>query len=487
MKIKEIHDILSADLVTSTAPLVNNCLGITHDSRKIKSHWCFIAIKGSTSDGHSYIKQAIKQGACSILLSSESLFTALKNQYPTIDFLLYRATNSYKILAKLAESFYDFPAKKLKLIGVTGTNGKTTTSSIICDLVRASGEKCALIGTNAYDLDHEIFEATHTTPDPIQLQALLARCLEKKITTVVMEVSSHSAHQGRIGQTKFESLIFTNLTGEHLDYHQNMENYFHAKKILFETALAPQGLAIINIDDDWGKRLYKQFETHQAYGFCHNIHQFTPMSTGTMFTVNQNLIETPLFGKFNAANATAAFLAAKHHGISEQLILQRLKHFPGVAGRMQAVKLYSGALAFVDYAHTDDALLNIGQALQELPHERIITVFGCGGDRDRTKRPRMAAAAEKISDQVIVTADNSRNENIYQIMEDIKAGFSNPEAPLFIVDRLQAIEKAVAISKKGDIILVAGKGHENYQIQNNKKIHFCDFETLNSLNKQRKS
>jgi UDP-N-acetylmuramoyl-L-alanyl-D-glutamate--2,6-diaminopimelate ligase len=302
-----------------------------------------------------------------------------------------------------------------------------------------------------------------------------------------MEVSSHSAHQGRIGQAKFESLIFTNLTGEHLDYHQNMENYFYAKKTLFETALTSQGLAVINIDDAWGKRLYKQFDSHQAYGFSHNIGQFTTTNTGSIFKLNQTIIKSPLFGKFNAANITAAFFATKHHGISEQQLLQRLKHFPGVAGRMQAVKLHTGATAFVDYAHTDNALLNIGQTLQELPHERIITVFGCGGDRDRSKRPRMAKVAEKISDQIIVTADNSRGENIYKIMDDIKSGFSNSATPIFIADRYQAIEKAVDISKKGDIILVAGKGHETYQIQNGKKNHFSDVETLNQLNRQKET
>ena len=454
---------------------------MTHDSRNVSKNTLFIAIKGSTSDGHQYIETSIQAGACSILLSCDDLFQTLKSKYPTVDFFLYQKPDGHRILALTSEFFYNFPAKKLRLIGVTGTNGKTTTASIINFLIRSSGEKTAIIGTNAYDLDGEILTASHTTPDPIQLQTLFCRCLDKGITTVIMEVSSHSAHQQRTGSAKFESLIFTNLTGEHLDYHRNMENYFKAKKSLFENALSNDGLAIINIDDQWGMKLFKQFLSHQPFGFDLNIGKFKTLSNGSTFQFKETLIKTQLFGKFNAANAIGAMLATQKHGISESECLKWLSTFVGVAGRMQSIKLSTGATAFVDYAHTDDALLNVGQALKELPHRRIITVFGCGGDRDRTKRPRMAKAAEKISDQVIVTADNSRSEDINEIMKDIKSGFNNPEFPLYISSRKLAIEKAVAISKSGDIILVAGKGHEDYQIEHGITTHFSDFETLSLL------
>jgi len=481
MKTKKLYQALSPYILKTSHLSQNDCKGLSHDSRKVSPNDLFIAIKGSASDGHQYIENAIQSGACSILLSDPKLFSLLSSKYPTIDFLLYFLQNSYQILGLTAELFADSPAKKLRLIGVTGTNGKTTTASIINYLIRTAGEKTALIGTNAYDLDGEILEATHTTPDPIQLQNIFIRCLEKEITTVVMEVSSHSAHQHRMGSAKFESLIFTNLTGEHLDYHKNMQNYFDAKKSLFEESLSHKGLAIINTDDEWGQRLFKQFPTHQAYGFNSNISDFKTTPDGSVFKFNDTIIKTQLFGRFNAANAIAAILAAQHHGVTEQHCLEALRTFNGVAGRMQSFKVSTGATAFVDYAHTDDALLNVGQALKELPHRKIITVFGCGGDRDRSKRPRMAKAAELISDQVIVTADNSRSEDILEIIKDIKEGFNQPEAPLFVPDRKLAIEKAVALSKSGDIILIAGKGHENYQIEHGKTIHFSDFETLSNL------
>ena len=481
MKIKKLYHYISSSILKTSPLLENNCQSITHDSRNASPHSLFVAIKGSLTDGHIHIETAIKAGSCAILLSNLGSFLSLKGKYPTVDFLLYQEGEGHRTLALASEFFYGLPATRLKLIGVTGTNGKTTTASIINFLLRSSGEKTALIGTNAYDLDGEILAATHTTPDPIQLQKLFCTCLKKQISTVVMEVSSHSAHQCRIGSAQFESLVFTNLTGEHLDYHRNMENYFNAKKSLFENSLSKNGLAIINVDDQWGKRLYEQFSTHQPYGFNLNIKDFKTLSNGSSFTFDKSLIETQLFGRFNAANATAATLAVQQYGITKPECLKWLSAFVGVAGRMQSVTLSTGATAFVDYAHTDDALLNVGQALKELPHHKIITIFGCGGDRDRTKRPRMASAAEKISDQVIVTSDNSRGEDIIEIMKDIKKGFNNSETVLFIPSRKLAIEKAVALSESGDIILVAGKGHEDYQIEHGKTTHFSDFETLSLL------
>ena len=481
MKTKNLCNYISSHILKASFASNNNFQSISNNSTTVTKGSLFVAIKGTTADGHGYIENAIQSGACAILLSSNDLYLSLESKYPTIDFLLYKEGDGHQVLALASEFFYKLPADKLCLIGVTGTNGKTTTASIINFLLRSSGEKTALIGTNAYDLDGEILEATHTTPDPIQLQTLFCRCLEKNITTVIMEVSSHSAHQHRIGSAKFESLVFTNLTGEHLDYHLTMENYFNAKKSLFENSLSQNGLAIINVDDQWGQKLFKQFENHQPFGFSLNIDDFKTLADGSAFKFNEVQIKTQLFGRFNAANVTGALLAAQKHGLSEAQCQKSLTAFLGVAGRMQSIKLHTGATAFVDYAHTDDALLNVGQALKELPHRKIITIFGCGGDRDRTKRPRMAKAAEAISDRVIVTADNSRGEDINEIMKDIKKGFHNPETVLFIPSRKLAIEKAVALSESRDIILVAGKGHEDYQIEHGITTHFSDFETLSLL------
>ena len=457
---------------------------IQQDSRHICLGDIYLAIVGSILDGHDYIRAAIKSGASGILLSDRVLFETLSSEFKDIHFVLYQAGKGHLVLASAAELTYDFPAHKLRLIGVTGTNGKTTTATIINYLLRSQKEKTALIGTIAYDLDGEVTVASHTTPDPLQLQQIFTRCLSLGITTVVMEISSHSADQQRFGSAKFESLIFTNLTGEHLDYHLNMENYFEAKRSLFVNSLASGGLSIINGDDKWGQRLLKEFPLQKAYGFQENISNFSTTSTGSSFSLGKELVETMLFGEFNAANITAAILACEKHGLSLDDCVRSIAVFGGVSGRMQSVKLDNGATAFVDYAHTDDALYNVGRTLEKLPHGKIITVFGCGGDRDRIKRSRMAKAVEHFSDLIIVTADNTRNESLQQIFNDISDGFECKDKPLFVACRREAIEKAVALSCPTDLILVAGKGHEDYQIIGNKTTHFSDFEILSQYSKK---
>ncbi len=455
-----------------------NFNSIHQDSRKICQGDFYLAIVGATLDGHDFIRAAISLGANGILLSDLSLFETLSSEFSHIHFVLYEEGKGHLLLATAAEFIYDFPAEKLRLIGVTGTNGKTTTATIINYLLRSQNEKTALIGTIAYDLDGEVTPASHTTPDPLQLQKIFKRCLALGITTVVMEVSSHSADQRRFGSAKFESLVFTNLTGEHLDYHLNMENYFLAKRSLFVNSLASGGLSIINSDDEWGQRLLKEFPLQQAYGFGENISHFRTTPTGSSFYLGKELVKTTLFGEFNAANITAALMVCKGHGLSLSKCIAEVANFDGVSGRMQSVKLNSGATAFVDYAHTDDALYNVGRTLKKLPHSKIITVFGCGGDRDRKKRPRMAEAVEHFSDLIIVTADNTRNESLEQIFNDISEGFQASEKPLFIACRGEAIERAIGLSCSGDLILVAGKGHEDYQRIANETTHFSDFETL---------
>ncbi len=448
------------------------------DSRLVGPDDAFIAVKGSACDGNAFVEDAIKSGASIVVFSDPEVIEKFAGQFPETVFVQFLPGVDYPALAAAAECFYDFPADKLRMIGVTGTNGKTTTCYLINHILRSAGEKTALIGTVAYDIDGEVYSASHTTPDPLQLQHVLRQAVDAGVETVVMEVSSHAAHQNRTGSALFDIVAFTNLTGDHLDYHQSMENYFAAKRSIFTGSLSEDGVAVINTDDKWGCELAGEF-VGLTYGFNSNISDYRITENGSSFCLDGSLkVEVPLYGCFNIANAAAAVKSTLAYGIPAETIIHALKSFPGVPGRMQAVKLKTGALAFVDYAHTDDALRNVGRAVSELPHQRIITVFGCGGERDRTKRPRMAAAAAEFSDVIIVTADNSRNESLERIFIDILKGFEDGAQYDVVSDRGDAIAKAVAMSKQGDIILVAGKGHENYQIEKGVTKHFSDLEEL---------
>lgn len=464
LRTENYQDILISRLVT--------------DSRTVVTGDCFIAINGITTDGNCYIENVLRAGVSVVFFSDLSVIDKFFKKYPETVFVQFKQGDDYRFLATIAELFYQRPANKLRLIAVTGTNGKTTTCYLINHILRSVGVKTTLIGTVAYDIDGEIFSATHTTPDPLQLQRILQQSVDAGVETVVMEVSSHAADQNRTGSALFEIVAFTNLTGEHLDYHQSMENYFTAKRSIFSNSLANDGTAVINSDDAWGRKLISDF-SGLTYGFNENISDYKIIDYGSTFRLDGGIeIEVPLYGKFNIANTSAAFKVVQAYGITDKKIIDALKQFPGVPGRLEAVHLKTGALAFVDYAHTDDALRNVGNALSELPHQRLITIFGCGGDRDRTKRPRMATAASEFSDVIIVTADNSRNESIDIILDDIVKGFPKGCQYDVVADRGEAISKAVELSNAGDIILVAGKGHENYQLENGLIKHFSDVEEL---------
>ncbi len=448
---------------------------LTHDSRQVEKAGAFVALKGNSVDGNKFIESVLQKGASLILTSSVKVIDEFAPKYPETVFVQFLENFDYAVLAKAAECFYHFPAKHLTLAGVTGTNGKTTTCYLINHILRNAGKKTALFGTISYDIDGDVYDATHTTPDPMQLQKYLSLALEKGVEIVVMEVSSHAADQQRTGSAKFDAVGFTNLTGDHLDYHESMQKYFNAKRSIFVNSLKSDGLAVINLDDEWGRKL-AEFN-HCGYSF-ELVSNYQITAVGTEFEFDGLKVDVPLFGKFNVYNTLCAIGVCRKLGVYDQTIIKALKAFKGVPGRLQAVHLRNGALAFVDYAHTDDALVNVGKALLELPHNRLITVFGCGGDRDRTKRPRMAKAAELVSDIVIVTSDNSRTEEIDQIVSDIEKGFENSSIYQVETDRANAIAKAISIAEEGDIILVAGKGHEDYQIENGVTHHFSDLEEL---------
>ena len=477
--------------LTAIAPIIEKYVNrndeievrqLTTDSRNVTSGTLFIAIEGKTVNGKNYISTAIQSGAKVIVFSGE-LPQSLIDSNPTISFICLYPQSDYQAAAMLFEYHFDYPARRFKLIGVTGTNGKTTTSYLINHILRAAGKKTTLIGTVAYDINGTITPATHTTPDAEGLQKIFLQSTEAGIDYLVMEISSHAADQYRCGTTEFQTIAFTNLTGEHLDYHNNMESYFQAKRTVFDNNLdIVDGTAIINTDDSFGQRLFEEFGGEE-FGSNSSITGFNQDMRGISFNLKEQLYQVPLYGRFNAFNCAAAILSCIKTGIRPESIAETLREFPGVPGRLQSVKLNNGAIAFVDYAHTDDALRNVSSSLKELPHNRLITVFGCGGDRDRTKRPRMAKAVAEFADVIIITADNSRSENIANIIADIRPGLATKNEVLEIPCRKEAITRAVEISENNDLILIAGKGHEDYQIENGITSHFSDYETLLALTK----
>lgn len=465
--------------------------GLQYDSRKVERGDMFVAIRGTASDGHKFISQAIANGAKVVVMDDD---TALPDAY-----FMHTGTvkvvvpNSRKALAGMSERFYGFPSERLTMIGVTGTNGKTTTTSLVRWLLESSGRTCGLIGTIEFIVGKETIPATHTTPESLETNQLLARMLTSNCTAAVMEVSSHALHQHRVDGLKFEVAVFTNLTQDHLDYHHTMEEYFDAKKILFEN-LSPSSTAVINLDDPWGMKMRAATKAKcLTYGTNPSADiRATNVSLsmrGMRFTVvhgnEQTPIESPLVGKFNVSNALAMFGVGTALGIQREKIAEALASAPPVRGRFERILSPTGWTAVIDYAHTPDALqkalLAVREVLDPTHHSRVITVFGCGGNRDRTKRPLMAAIASELSSMVIVTSDNPRNEDPDAIIDEVMKGIRPGTDVHRETDRKQAILLALSLARKGDVILIAGKGHEEYQIIGEQKIHFSDREVVEEL------
>ena len=442
------------------------------DSRKIKQGDVFIALEGSIVDGHTFISKAIENGAKTILVEKDV------DKVEGINYFLVDGLREK--MGIIASNFYGYPQNQLKIVGVTGTNGKTTTTYILESIL---GEKnVARIGTVEYKIGDEIIPAPNTTPSSLEIIKICKKALEKNIKYLIMEVSSHGLDIGRVNMLRFEAGIFTNLTLDHLDYHKTMENYYLAKRKLFDLVKDKKN-SIINIDDEYGKR-YLEYTNGISYGISQGdiqveIKQITREGQEVTIKIfeKEYKINLRLLGRYNLSNLLGAIGAVKTLGLSDEEIISKIPLIHGAPGRFEPVKIDRDFTVIVDYAHTGDALENILKSINEFKANRVITVFGCGGDRDKTKRPIMGGIAEKYSDIVIVTSDNPRTEDPEEIIKDIVVGLTK-ENHIIEIHREKAIEKAISLAEKNDIILIAGKGHENYQVIGREKIHFDDKEEV---------
>ncbi len=444
--------------------------GMEYDSRKIIEGNIFVALDGSVVDGHDYIEKAILLGAKCILVSKD-----VKILNEEITYILIENLRLH--LGIIASNFYRWPQKSLKVIGVTGTNGKTTTTYILDKILKNNMR----IGTVEYKIGEEIIPAPNTTPESLDLIKMCKKAIDKNIEYLVMEVSSHALEMGRVEMLDFDAGIFTNLTSEHMDYHKTIENYYLAKRKLF-TKLKDSKLGVYNVEDEYGKKLYEEFG---GIGYGEKIGGLR----GKIISVNNTVqeieityqeknyrVKSSLLGRFNLMNILGAIGGGIQLGLDIEIILERLKELKGVPGRFETVNRGQNFIVIVDYAHTEDALKNILIALNEIKKGRIITVFGCGGDRDTTKRPKMAEVAELFSDLVVLTSDNPRTEDPNLILNDVEKGFKKSKDYIRVIDREDAIGEAISMANKDDIILIAGKGHEDYQIIGREKNHFDDRE-----------
>ncbi|WP_447640416.1 MULTISPECIES: UDP-N-acetylmuramoyl-L-alanyl-D-glutamate--2,6-diaminopimelate ligase [Chitinophagaceae] len=452
------------------------------DSRKITKGSLFVAILGAISDGHNYIEKAIELGAIAIVC--EVLPTELKDG---VTYVLVK--NSHEALGYIAHNFYGEPSKFVKLVGVTGTNGKTTVATLLYKLFTGLGYKCGLISTVQNIIGKETQEAERTTPDAVSLNVLIRQMVDAQCTHVFMESSSIAIDQDRITGLQFDGALFTNLTLDHLDYHKTFENYLKAKKRFFDE-LSSEAFALSNLDDKNGQVMLQNTSARKCYYSLHTIADFKGKIlenglTGLDMLVNNRDVHFRLIGEFNAYNLLAVYGAAICLGEKEDEVLRVLSMLSGAEGRFDYQVSPSNIVAIVDYAHTPDALENVLSTIKKLRKgsEQIITVVGCGGDRDKSKRPIMANDAANMSDRVILTSDNPRSENPYEILREMEAGLNSAgrRKTITIEDRKEAIKTAITLANAGDIILVAGKGHEKYQEVNGVKHHFDDKEVLGDM------
>ena len=476
----ELRDILYRVHITSTFGVMDvEVKGICFDSRKVKPGFVFVAIKGTQSDGHAYLDSVIGAGASAVIVEKLPENISDKATYVTVK-------DTSKALGVIASNFYGNPSAKLKLVGVTGTNGKTTVATLLFKLFGLLGYKCGMLSTVVNKIVDKEIQATHTTPDPIQINELLVQMLEAGCTHCFMEVSSHAAAQGRIEGLKFTGALFTNITHDHLDYHRTFESYIRAKKIFFD-GLSSDAFALVNVDDKRGMVMLQNCKARkQTYGLK-KMADFkakivTNSIVGLELEIGERNVWFKLIGDFNAYNLLAVFGAASLLGEDPETVLLRLSSLTGASGRFELVMPGAKFTAIVDYAHTPDALKNVLETIEHFRsgNEQVISIVGCGGDRDKTKRPLMAAIACKYSNKVILTSDNPRSEDPMQIIREMQQGVSPSDVKktLVMVDREEAIKTACMMAKEKDIILVAGKGHENYQEVKGVKHPFDDKEVL---------
>jgi UDP-N-acetylmuramoyl-L-alanyl-D-glutamate--2,6-diaminopimelate ligase len=475
-------DLLEGVEVRSRVPLREMTIRqVTHDSRKVRAGALFVAIPGATTDGTLFAKDAVAKGAIAVL--SEAAAPA---DWPG-EAVWVQVADARKALATTAANFFGRPASALRLVGVTGTNGKTTTTSLIDSILRASGAKTGLFGTISYHTPAGEYPAPNTTPESVDLQQFFAEIRDAGGTYATMEASSHALALDRLWGCHFAAAVFTNLTRDHLDFHKNFESYFAAKRRLFEgTGAGIPDVGVVNTDDEWGKKLAGLAKKTFTYGLTNGsdlkAKKFTLGFGGLNFAAQTPAgaiqVESPLVGRINVYNILAAIGAGIGLGIPNDVIETGIRNLHAVSGRFQRVDAGQPFLVVVDYAHTDDALQNLIRTARELITKgRIITVFGCGGSRDRTKRPIMGETSGRLSDLTILTSDNPRQEDPLKIISDVVVGIQKSTGKYLIEpDRAKAISLAIEEARPGDIVLLAGKGHEDYQIFADRSIHFDDRE-----------
>ncbi|MBA4372393.1 MAG: UDP-N-acetylmuramoyl-L-alanyl-D-glutamate--2,6-diaminopimelate ligase [Thermodesulfovibrio sp.] len=456
--------------------------GLSYDSRTTQPGDLFVALPGGHVNGHDFIPQAIEKGAVAVMYQGQGV--SCKGQEKT-GTAFVRVADSRKALAIAANNFYARPSQGLHLIGVTGTNGKTTTTCLIKSILEQWGKTVGLIGTIQHMIGHEAYASIHTTPEAPEFQQLLQRMRAAGCTHAVAEVSSHALAQQRVEATVFRTVVFTNLTQDHLDFHKTMEDYFLAKAGLFSRLLSDDGQAVINYDDAYGRRLWEEGRRGYSYGLdaaadirAEDIRN-TPAGLKFSVCIQGRIYpaESSLIGLHNVYNILAAIGAGLAVGVPMEVILMGISSAGNVKGRFERVDVGQPFLAVVDFAHTEDALERTIQTARALTEGRVITVFGCGGDRDRGKRPRMGEVATRLSDLVVITSDNPRSEDPGAIIRDIEAGAVRKNY-LVEPDRKKAILLAVQQTRKEDLLLIAGKGHEEYQETGGKKQNFSDREVL---------
>lgn len=456
--------------------------GVNIDSRQVQEGHLFIAVKGTQTDGHSYINKAIENGAIAVVCQ-----TLPEERHDGVTYV--QVEDSEQIVGPIATTFYGNPTSKLRLIGVTGTNGKTTIATLLYKMFRIFGYKCGLCSTVCNYINDEPLPTDHTTPDPITLNRLLGRMADERCEYAFMEVSSHSVAQHRIGGLKFAGGIFTNLTRDHLDYHKTFENYRDAKKAFFDT-LPKDAFAVTNVDDKNGRVMtqntkadIKTYSLRSAADFKAKV--LEESFEGMCLDINGKEVSVSFIGRFNVSNLLAVYSAAIAMGRQPEEVLVAISMLRPVNGRFETIRSEEGVTAIVDYAHTPDALVNVLVTINEILKGRgeVITVCGAGGNRDKGKRPLMAQEAVKHSDRVIITSDNPRFEEPQDIINDMLAGLDKTQMRkvVAVVDRKEAIRTACMMARPGDAVLVAGKGHEDYQDIKGVKHHFDDHEVIREI------
>lgn len=488
MKLQQLLSFSDLGTQSQSPALESEVSGIFFDARQVQQSSVFVAIKGTQADGHKYIGDAIKAGAIALVVEDKSAVPEDYQGHVTV------VPDSRQMLDLLAARFYDYPSQKLFCFGVTGTNGKTSITYLLEHILNSRNKSTGVIGTVNHRVGHKTWENQGTTPDPVTLQSRLHDFVSEGAIAAALEVTSHALDQRRADSVHFNTVIFTNLTHDHLDYHKDMKTYFESKQRLFTdlmwSSLKRPLFAIINTDDEYGRKLkLAEPVLGWTYGQNESDFQFKILKMNfaeTEFELKTPLenitVKVPLTGVHTIYNVVASLAACLTCGVTLEQGIKALADFSGIPGRLQKVVHSSDKTVFVDYAHTPDALENSLKSLLKVKNDakltsQIITVFGCGGDRDKTKRPKMAEIAARLSDYVFLTSDNPRTEDPFMILDDAEKGFpQNFKNYTKEVDRERAIQQAINVAKPGDVILIAGKGHEDYQIIGTAKTHFSDYE-----------